>query len=98
MLFAALYDKDDFLNVVTDFTIEQQKDGKEKANPKGAGKSLLRDDWMRSIRERRTTEQGWRMDSAQSGEAAWHWHERCALRCRCYTLSVLPARKRRSPV
>ena len=51
MLFAALYDKDDFLNVVTDFTIERQKDGKEKANPKGAGKSLLRDDWMRAIRD-----------------------------------------------
>ena len=51
MLFAALYDKDDFINVVTDFTIERQKDGKEKANPKGAGKTLLRDDWMRSIRD-----------------------------------------------
>jgi len=51
MLFAALYDKADFINVVTDFTIERQKDGKEKANPKGAGKSLLRDDWMRTIRQ-----------------------------------------------
>ena len=51
MLFAALYDKEDFLNVVTDFTIEQQKDGKQKANPRGAGKTLLRDDWMRSIRD-----------------------------------------------
>ena len=52
MVFAALYDKDDFLNVVTDFTIEQHKDGKQKANPRGAGKTLLRDDWMRSIRDR----------------------------------------------
>jgi hypothetical protein len=51
MLFAALYDKSDFLNVVTDFTIEWQNTGKEKANPKGAGKSLLRDDWMRAIRD-----------------------------------------------
>jgi hypothetical protein len=51
MLFAALYHKDDFLNVVTDFTIEQQKDGTQKANPKGAGKILLRDDWMRAIRD-----------------------------------------------
>ena len=51
MVFAALYDKDDFLNVVTDFTIEQHKDGKQKANPRGAGKTLLRDDWMRSIRD-----------------------------------------------
>jgi hypothetical protein len=51
MVFAALYDKNDFLNVVTDFTIEQQKDGKQKANPQGAGKTLLRDDWMRSLRD-----------------------------------------------
>jgi hypothetical protein len=50
MVFAALYDKDDFINVVTDFTIEQ-KDGAQKANPKGAGKTLLRDDWMRWIRD-----------------------------------------------
>jgi hypothetical protein len=51
MLFAALYDKDDFINVVTDFTVEQQKDGEHKANPQGAGKTLLRDDWMRWIRD-----------------------------------------------
>jgi hypothetical protein len=51
MLFAAFYDKDDFLNVVTDFTIDRQKDGKQKANPKGAGKTLLRDDWIRAIRD-----------------------------------------------
>jgi hypothetical protein len=50
MLFAALYDKDDFINVVTDFTIEE-KNGVRKANPKGAGKTLLRDDWMRSLRD-----------------------------------------------
>src|SRR5262245_5117584 len=42
MIFAALYDKQDFLNIVTDFTIERQNDGKQKANPNGAGKSLLR--------------------------------------------------------
>jgi hypothetical protein len=51
MLFAALYDKDDFINVVTDFTIENKKDGEQKANPQGAGKTLLRDDWMRAIRD-----------------------------------------------
>jgi hypothetical protein len=51
MLFAALYDKTDCLNVITDFTIERHNDGKQKANPKGAGKSLLRDDWMREIRD-----------------------------------------------
>ena len=51
MVFAALYDQNDFLNVVTDFTIEQHKDGKQKANPRGSGKTLFRDDWMRSIRD-----------------------------------------------
>jgi len=50
MLFAGLYDKEEHINVVTDFTIEQ-KDGGQKANPKGAGKTLLRDEWMRRIRE-----------------------------------------------
>jgi hypothetical protein len=53
-LLAALYDKDDFINVVTDFTLEQQEDGKQKANPHGAGRTLLRDDWMRSIRDHGT--------------------------------------------
>ena len=50
MIFAALYDKDEFINVVTDFTIEEQKDGKAKANPRGAGRTMQRDDWMRWIR------------------------------------------------
>jgi hypothetical protein len=49
-LLAALYDKDDFINVVTDFTIEERNGG-SKANPIGAGKTLLRDNWMRSIRD-----------------------------------------------
>ena len=53
MLFAALYNKDEYVNVVTDFTIEQ-KDGGQKANPKGAGRTLLRDDWMRWIRDQGT--------------------------------------------
>jgi hypothetical protein len=64
MVFAALYDKDDFLNVVTGFTIEEQKDGKQKANPQGAGKTLLRDDWMRSIREHGTPQSEAGLDSA----------------------------------
>jgi hypothetical protein len=51
MLFAALYDKAEHINVVTDFTIEEQKDGKKKANPRGAGRTMLRDDWMRSLRD-----------------------------------------------
>jgi hypothetical protein len=53
MLFAALYDKEEYVNVVTDFTIEQ-KDGGQKANPKGAGRTLLRDEWMRWIRDQGT--------------------------------------------
>ena len=51
MLLAALYDKAEFLNILTDFTIDRQKDGTQKANPRGAGKTLLRDDWMRAIRD-----------------------------------------------
>ena len=50
MLCAALYDKEEHINVVTDFTIEE-KDGGRKANPSGAGRTMLRDDWMRSIRD-----------------------------------------------
>jgi hypothetical protein len=53
MLFAALYGKEDYINVVTDFTIEK-KDGGHKANPKGAGRTLLRDDWMRWVRDHGT--------------------------------------------
>ena len=65
MLIAALYDKEDFVNIVTDFTVEKQKDGKEKANPFGAGLTMLRDDWLRSIREHGVTaERGWRVDPA----------------------------------
>jgi len=36
---------------VTDFTTEQQKNGQQKTNPKGAGTTLLRDDWIRWIRK-----------------------------------------------
>ena len=50
MLLAALYGKDEHVNIVTDFTIEE-KDDKRKANPKGAGVTLLRDEWMRRIRD-----------------------------------------------
>jgi hypothetical protein len=53
MLFAALYDKEEYVNVVTDFTIEQ-KDGGQKANPKGAGRTLVRDEWMRWVRDQGT--------------------------------------------
>jgi hypothetical protein len=53
MVFAALYDNEEYVNVVTDFTIET-KDGGQKANPKGAGETLRRDEWMRSIRDRGT--------------------------------------------
>jgi hypothetical protein len=53
MLFAGLYGKEDYINVVTDFTIEK-KDRGHKANPKGAGRTLLRDDWMRWVRDHGT--------------------------------------------
>jgi hypothetical protein len=55
MLFAALYNEEEHINVITDFTIEQ-KDGGQKANPKGAGRTLLRNDWMRYVREHGTPE------------------------------------------
>jgi hypothetical protein len=53
MLFGAFYSKEEYINVVTDFTIEQQESG-QKANPKGAGRTLLRDEWMRWIRNHGT--------------------------------------------
>jgi hypothetical protein len=53
MLLAALYGKAEYINVVTDFRIEG-KDGKHKTNPYGAGKTLLRDDWLRWIRDHGT--------------------------------------------
>jgi hypothetical protein len=56
MLIAGLYNKDDLINIVIDFTVEKQKDGKEKANPQGAGKTLLRDEWLRRIRDCRAPE------------------------------------------
>jgi hypothetical protein len=55
MVLAALYEKDEHVNIVTSFTIEE-KDGKQKANPKGAGKTMLRDEWMRWIRDEGTPE------------------------------------------
>ena len=53
MLFAALYGKEEYINVLSDFALEQ-RDGEEKANPKGTGETLLRDQWMRWIREHGT--------------------------------------------
>ena len=50
MLCAALYRKEEHINVISDFTIEQKEVG-QKANPKGAGKTMLRDAWMRYIRD-----------------------------------------------
>ncbi len=51
MLSVAFYGKEEFINIVTDFSIEQ-KGGERKANPKGAGTTLLRDEWMRWFRDR----------------------------------------------
>jgi hypothetical protein len=50
MLFAALYDKAEHINVVTHFALGQRDDA-HKANPRGTGETLLRDDWMRRIRD-----------------------------------------------
>jgi hypothetical protein len=54
LLIEALYQPGDYINVVTDFTIEKQKDGKEKANPRGRGKTFLHDDWLRYLQDRGT--------------------------------------------
>jgi hypothetical protein len=51
LLFAALYGVAEHINVVTDFTVVVDKNGKEKANPQGAGKTMLRNDWLRYIRD-----------------------------------------------
>jgi hypothetical protein len=61
MLFAALYDKAEHINVVTDFALEE-KDGERKANPRGAGETLLRDEWMSRVRDHGTP---------QGGAGAW---------------------------
>jgi hypothetical protein len=50
MLFAGLYDKADYINIVSNFSVEK-RDDEQKANPAGAGKTLLRDDWMRYVRD-----------------------------------------------
>jgi hypothetical protein len=50
-LLAALYDRDDRINVVTNFIIERQKDGTEKACPHGSGTTLLRDEWLKRLRD-----------------------------------------------
>lgn len=49
-ILAALYDKGERINIITDYTLSETN-GKQKANPVGAGKTLLRDDWLRHIRE-----------------------------------------------
>jgi len=54
MLFAALYGKGERINVITDHTVETKGDGICKGIPQGAGKTLLRDEWMRWIREHST--------------------------------------------
>jgi hypothetical protein len=51
MLLAALYDKAERLNIVTDYTVATDRYGSEKANPKGAGKTMLREEWLRYIRD-----------------------------------------------
>lgn len=56
MLFAALYEQAERVNIVTDYTIAGEGDERQKASPKGAGKIMLRDKWLRHIREHGTPE------------------------------------------
>lgn len=50
MLLAALYDRDEQINIVTDYEIKRTDTGAEKAAPRGAGKTLSRDEWMLELR------------------------------------------------
>lgn len=47
-LFSSLYSDSDCVNIVCDYTISE----KGKANPKGGGKTLLRDEWISYINEK----------------------------------------------
>jgi hypothetical protein len=47
MLFAALYGKEEYINVI----IDSLRESEQKANPTGAGRTLLRDAWMRWFRD-----------------------------------------------
>jgi hypothetical protein len=51
MLLAALYERPERVNIVTDYIVAADKNGNEKANPQGAGKFMLRDEWLRYIRD-----------------------------------------------
>ena len=50
MFIAGLYHGSEHINIVTDYKDGVDKDGSPKANPDGAGRTMLRDDWMRHIR------------------------------------------------
>ena len=52
-LLCAAYGQAEHVNIVTDYTTVE-KDGAAKANLKGAGITMLRDDWLRHIREHGT--------------------------------------------
>jgi hypothetical protein len=49
-LFAALYEPDDLINVVTNFILEQTKDGAQKACPSGGGITVSRDEWLKHFK------------------------------------------------
>jgi hypothetical protein len=49
-LMAALYGPDDLINVVTNFVLEQTKNGSQKACPHGAGITASRDEWLKHLR------------------------------------------------
>ena len=50
-LLAAFYDQTERVNVVTDHTIVAGKNKRQKANPRGPGKIMLRDECLRYIRD-----------------------------------------------
>ena len=56
MFFAGSYHAGEKINIVTDYSIELDEQGKEKAKPRGCGRTLKRDDWMRETRDHRTPE------------------------------------------
>lgn len=54
MFLAGCYYVGEQINIVTEFSLETGKDGKEKAKPKGYGRTMDRDSWMRHFRDHGT--------------------------------------------
>jgi len=54
MLFAALYGKEEYINVVTDFTREEKTVRTKRIQKADGAKFSLRDEWMRWMRKHGT--------------------------------------------